>query len=168
MGIEQEKRSPEVQEIMDSLPNWIVLKGNILILITIMGVMACSWFIKSPNYTTADLRIEATQDNQNSLTVKFEIPIIDRERFFTGQFLEIGLKTDGSENPYNFSARVTNININNDNNELYSITLEMLKNNIDQVDLKSILIKRPFTKVEIIIDKPSLFERMFSGLYLIF
>ena len=48
-----ELRCEEVQEILTSVPNWMIRWGNLLFLILIVVIMTMSWFIKYPDIISA-------------------------------------------------------------------------------------------------------------------
>lgn len=52
-----EIRSEEVQEILSSVPSWMIRWGNLLILILIVMLLGISWFIKYPDIISAEAMI---------------------------------------------------------------------------------------------------------------
>lgn len=50
-------RSEEVQEILSSVPNWMVLWGNTVIFVLIVGLLLISWFIKYPDVINSEIII---------------------------------------------------------------------------------------------------------------
>lgn len=52
-----ELRSEEVQEILTSVPNWMIRWGNLVILIILLFIFSMSWIIKYPDIVTANITI---------------------------------------------------------------------------------------------------------------
>ncbi len=52
-----ELRSEEVQEILTSVPNWMIRWGNVLILIIIFILLAITWFVKYPDIINAEAMV---------------------------------------------------------------------------------------------------------------
>ncbi len=52
-----ELRSEEVQEILTSVPNWMIRWGNTLILIIIFILLAITWFVKYPDKINASAMV---------------------------------------------------------------------------------------------------------------
>ncbi|MCF6306342.1 MAG: HlyD family secretion protein [Flavobacteriaceae bacterium] len=52
-----ELRSEEVQEILTSVPNWMIRWGNTLILIIIFILLAITWFVKYPDIINAQAMV---------------------------------------------------------------------------------------------------------------
>ena len=52
-----ELRSEEVQEILTSVPNWMIRWGNTLILIIIFILLAITWFVKYPDIISAQAMV---------------------------------------------------------------------------------------------------------------
>ena len=51
---EIELRSEEVQEVLESVPNWMIRYGNILLLLLILMLLFISWFVKYPDIITSE------------------------------------------------------------------------------------------------------------------
>ncbi|WP_299271746.1 HlyD family efflux transporter periplasmic adaptor subunit [uncultured Psychroserpens sp.] len=48
-----ELRSEQVQDILDAIPNWMILWGNTLIMLLIIMLLCISWFVKYPDIINA-------------------------------------------------------------------------------------------------------------------
>ncbi|WP_298904463.1 HlyD family efflux transporter periplasmic adaptor subunit [uncultured Psychroserpens sp.] len=49
-----ELRSEQVQDILDAIPNWMILWGNTLIMLLIIMLLCISWFVKYPDIINAN------------------------------------------------------------------------------------------------------------------
>ncbi|PHS67150.1 MAG: HlyD family secretion protein [Flavobacterium sp.] len=52
-----ELRSEEVQEILSSVPNWMIRWGNSLVLLIILILLAITWFVKYPDIINAQAMV---------------------------------------------------------------------------------------------------------------
>lgn len=57
-------RSEDVQEILSAVPNWMILWGNLLILLLIIMLLGISWFVKYPDVIITQALVTTTQPPQ--------------------------------------------------------------------------------------------------------
>ena len=52
-----ELRSEQVQDILEAIPNWMILWGNTLIMLLIIMLLCMSWFVKYPDIINANATV---------------------------------------------------------------------------------------------------------------
>lgn len=52
-----EVRSSEIRELLNDTPTWFVRWGTVFILLTVVGIVGVSWFLKFPDIVTANVTI---------------------------------------------------------------------------------------------------------------
>jgi HlyD family secretion protein len=82
-----ELRSDEVQEILGMVPSWIVRWGTVVILLTVLAILAGSYFFSYPDIVRADI-VVTTENPPSTLEARTDGPI---ELFVKdSQFVETG------------------------------------------------------------------------------
>lgn len=62
-------RDENVQEILTSVPHWMIRWGNILFLFLVLLIIFISWLIKYPDTVSDNVLIEKSTDNKNYIGV---------------------------------------------------------------------------------------------------
>lgn len=112
-----EIRSEEVQEILSSVPSWMIRWGNLLILILIVMLLGISWFIKYPDIISAEAMI-TTQIPPQKVYAKttgtlIAVLVSDNDLVNKNQPLAIIENTANYNDVYILKSLIDTIKVNN-------------------------------------------------------
>jgi multidrug efflux pump subunit AcrA (membrane-fusion protein) len=112
-----ELRSEEVQEILSSVPSWMIRWGNLLILILIIMLLWISWFVKYPDIISAEAMI-TTQIPPQKVYAKttgtlIAVLVTDNDLVNKNQPLAVIENTANYKDVYVLKSVIDSIKINN-------------------------------------------------------
>ncbi|WP_299526045.1 HlyD family efflux transporter periplasmic adaptor subunit [Winogradskyella sp.] len=114
-----ELRSEHVQELLETVPNWMIRYGNLLILIFMLMFLMLSWFIKYPDIINSEAQITTKLPPQKTyaqLSGKLDsILIRDSQYVKQGDILAIIENTANFEHIQRLKSIIDTIKPNNQN-----------------------------------------------------
>lgn len=125
-----ELRSENIQELLSSVPNWMIRYGNLLILSFILMFISLSWFIKYPDILDADALLTtklAPQKKHALIAGKLDaIFVQDNSSIKAGNIIALLANTANYEHIQLLKAIVDSTSLNNNNFSFPINTLPIL------------------------------------------
>ncbi|WP_282031309.1 HlyD family secretion protein [Winogradskyella eximia] len=111
-----ELRSEEVQEILTSVPHWMIRWGNVLFLFLILMLLGISWFVKYPDIIASEVLVTTQippQKEYAKITGKFNaILVADNDTVKIDQPLAILENTANYKDVFKLKSVIDTITIN--------------------------------------------------------
>tara|TARA_R110001583_G_scaffold94649_5_gene238323 strand:- start:2219 stop:3511 length:1293 start_codon:yes stop_codon:yes gene_type:complete len=112
-----ELRSEEVQEILTTVPHWLIRWGNVLFLTLILLLLFLSWFVKYPDIILSEGLITTEippQKEYAKITGKLDAILVeDKEQVNNNEVLAIIENTANYKDVYKLKSVIDTIQINN-------------------------------------------------------
>ncbi len=112
-----ELRSEEVQEILTTVPHWLIRWGNVLFLTLILLLLFLSWFVKYPDIILSEGLITTEippQKEYAKITGKLDAILVeDKEQVNNNEVLAILENTANYKDVYKLKSVIDTIQINN-------------------------------------------------------
>lgn len=114
---ELEIRSEQIQELLETVPNWIIRYGNILILALLLMFLLLSWFIKYPDIISTEAHITTIippQKKYAQFTGKLDTLLVkDNENVGEGSVIAILENNANYSDIKKLKATIDTIKLNN-------------------------------------------------------
>lgn len=111
-----ELRSEEVQDILESVPNWMIRWGNVLFLSLILMLLFISWFVRYPDIINSEALITTEvppQKEYAKITAKLDTLLVeDNQQVQENQALAIIENTANYKDVFILQAAMDTIKIN--------------------------------------------------------
>ncbi|GGK10921.1 hemolysin [Yeosuana aromativorans] len=112
-----ELRSEEVQDILTTVPHWMIRWGNVIFLALILLLLFLSWFVKYPDIIISEALITTQippQKEYAKITGKFNAILVkDNEKVNNNQVLAVIENTANYKDVYKLKSVINTIQINN-------------------------------------------------------